>query len=370
MKILYVITGLGVGGAERQLVNLADSLSFKNEIIIVSLTSTPIFLPENPQIKVFNLSGEKHILSFFQLIFKFIRLIKFVEPDIIHAHMFHAIIISRIAQFFYTKSIHISSSHCINEMHDFRMLYYRITDSLTDWSTNVSQSAWMEYIQKRAWSKNKSSIVENGIDCERFHFKKKSRSSIRAKLNLNTKTKVILTVGRLVEEKDYHLMLKAFSELLVIKNDVLLIIIGDGNLRSDLVNYSNHLNIKEKTLFLGSQTNISEWLSACDLFILTSKFEGFGLVVAEAMACERVVVAVKSGEVENIIGDYGFIENTRDSKKLASLLVEVLELNTSVLNEIGLKARKRIIELYSIEKISSKWLDIYSKFISKKSINV
>ena len=370
MKILYVITGLGVGGAERQLVNLADSLSFENEIIIISLTSTPIFLPENPQIKVFNLAGEKNVLSFFHLIIKFVRLIKFVEPDIIHAHMFHAILISRIAQIFYPKSIHISSSHCINEMHDFRMLYYRITDSLTDWSTNVSQSAWMEYIQKRAWPKNKSSIVENGIDCTRFNFDNDSRSIIRGKLNINRKTKVILTVGRLVEEKDYYLMLKAFSELLVIKNDVLLVIIGDGNLRSDLINYSNHLNIKEKTLFLGSQTNISGWLSACDLFILTSKFEGFGLVVAEAMACERVVVAVKSGEVENIIGDCGFIEKTRDSKELASLLLKVLELDTRVLYEIGLKARNRIIELYSIENISYKWLDIYSKFISRKLNNV
>ena len=365
MNILYVITGLRIGGAERQLINLSDCLSLNNNIIIVNLDSTPCILPDNQSIKVINLSGNKTIFDSFKLVIKLSQIIKLYKPDIVHAHMFHAILISRITHFFSPNTVHISSSHSINEMHNFRMLCYRITDSLTDWSTNVSESSWKEYIKNKAWPLKKSSFLKNGIDCVKFQFNSYSRALLRGSLNVKTSTKIILAIGRLVEEKDYHLMLNSFSEALKIESDLLLIIIGSGNLHADLINYSNQLKINENVLFLGTQTNVSEWLSACDLFILTSKFESFGLVVAEAMACERVVLAVKSGEVENIIGDFGFIADSRESKELSNLILKIIRLDDSVLSEIGLQARKRIIEFYSIDKISKIWLDLYTKLITQ-----
>ncbi len=359
MKILYVITGLGIGGAERQLVNLSDELSYNNEIMIISLTNNHKLLPTNKNIIISEINTNKTIYGFIKSILYIKKTIIDFNPDIVHAHMFHAIIITRIVRVFTKINKLISTSHCINEMRRFSMLIYRLTDHLTDLSTNVSKMANEEYINKSAWPMSKSIVVENGIDTDYFTFTVKGRMKIRSILNINNNTKIILAIGRLVEEKNYTLLIKSFAQVYKHNANIKLLIIGSGPQKDYLLNLSHKLQIYNNLIFLGEQQNVVDWISACDIFILTSKFEGFGLVVAEAMACERVVVATNCGSIKNITNGNGFVVNLDDEDLLVSNLTKALSLEQNICDDIGKQSREHIIKNYSIKSVAEKWRKIY-----------
>ncbi|WP_290434374.1 glycosyltransferase, partial [Aeromonas caviae] len=94
-------------------------------------------------------------------------------------------------------------------------------------------------------------------------------------------------------------------------------------------------------------------------FVLSSAWEGFGLFVAEAMACERVVVATDCGGVKEVVGDAGFLVPPRDSQLLADALVKALSLPMAEKDKLKKLARSRVVESYSIDSVCEKWLSIY-----------
>lgn len=369
MKILYIITGLGVGGAERQLINLSDELSVDNEIMIISLTNNLKLFPKNKNIKISIIDANKSFFGLLKSIYFIKKTTLDFKPDIVHAHMFHAIIITRIARIFSKIPKLISTSHCINEMRKYSMFFYRLTDHLTDLSSNVSKMAYDEYIKKSAWPKFKSIVVENGVDVDYFSFSENARCRIRSSLKINDDTKVILAIGRLVEEKNYPLLINSFAQLCKNNENVKLLIIGSGPQMHQLLNLSHKLHVFNNLIFLGEQFNVVEWISACDIFILTSNFEGFGLVIAEAMACERIVVATDCGSIKNIVNQAGFIVDKDDINTLVNKLNEALVLEQNICIEIGKKAREQIIKNYSLKSVADKWRKIYFN-LNKQQVNV
>ncbi len=142
MKILYVITGLGGGGAEKVLVELADQMIEKgNEVKIAYLKGEVIVKPKNPEIQLVYL-GLENPLNLIKAYRKYFNLINFFKPDIVHSHMVHANIFVRIfRRFHYPISRLICSAHSSNEGGKIRMLMYRWTHSLSEVTTNVSHHA-------------------------------------------------------------------------------------------------------------------------------------------------------------------------------------------------------------------------------------
>ncbi|BCL76527.1 hypothetical protein JHS3_22630 [Jeongeupia sp. HS-3] len=100
-------------------------------------------------------------------------------------------------------------------------------------------------------------------------------------------------------------------------------------------------------------------MSAADLFVLSSAWEGFGLVVAEAMACERVVVATNCGGVAEVIGKEGILVPVKDSQALAAAINEALDWSVEQKRRIGQAARQRVVERFSLGAAVEKWLQLY-----------
>jgi glycosyltransferase involved in cell wall biosynthesis len=119
------------------------------------------------------------------------------------------------------------------------------------------------------------------------------------------------------------------------------------------------LGIENKVNFFGVQSKISDWMNGADVFVLSSAWEGFGLVVAEAMACEKVVVATDAGGVKEVLGDCGFLVPTRDSKLLSEALVRALALSSSEAQALGADGRQRVLTHFSLDFVVQRWLAIY-----------
>ncbi len=358
MKVLLVITGLGMGGAEHVVVNLADELvKLGHKVKIAYLTGNVIVSPKNPDIQLIpiKMSSKNDFIGAY---FRLREVVKKFKPDVVHSHMFHANALSRLIRLTVDIPKLVSSSHNTNEGGRLRMLVYRITDTFVNISTNVSQEAVDIFINKSAIKSDRMVSVVNGIDTDQFYFDRESRITKRKELGISD-INIILAVGRLTSQKDYPNLLNSIALLKHYRNDFKLLIAGDGILKTELIALVKNLDIVDYVEFLGIRRDIPMLMAASDIFVLSSAWEGFGLVVAEAMACERVVVATDCGGVSEVVGSDGFLVETGNSSLLAKSLYEALNLNDEERSIIGTAARKRIIDNYSLSANVEAYLKLY-----------
>ena len=359
MKVLLVITGLGIGGAERQVIDIAEKLVENGSIVKIAYFLGPKNIsPKCDFIDVIPLGLNKNnIFAFFYGFFSLIKLIKYMKPDVVHAHMFHSIVLARLSRIFTRIPKLVCTSHSSYDGGKYRMLIYRVTSFLGDVFTNVSQKAVNNLEARGAAKKGSMITVLNGINISDFYYSSSKRALIRA--NLEKNKKLILSVGRFHEAKDYPNLLNAFSLICNSRDDIELWIVGDGPLKRDIEILISELNLKNFVKLLGIRNDIPDLMNAADVYALSSAWEGFGLVVAEAMATERVVVATDCGGVKEVVGDCGILVPISNSILLAEALDNTISLSETAKRELGRKARLRIESNYSIELVTNKWLAIY-----------
>ncbi len=153
----------------------------------------------------------------------------------------------------------------------------KITESSTDFfacSKNAS-----DWLFGKGFSK--SIIIKNLVDQKLFAFSENSRKKIRKELKLNNDM-VIINVSRFSKEKNHSFLISVFKELLLIYPNSQLIFIGDGKEKDKIENKAKKSSISEKVIFLPAQKNVYDFMSAADIFVSTSSFEGFGSSAAEA----------------------------------------------------------------------------------------
>ncbi len=353
MKILYVITSLGVGGAEKIVSAMADkAFSEGHDVKIVCLTGPVLIKPQSQDVEVIALNME----GYYSLVSAFLRLTGIVrkfKPDVVHGHMVHANIIARLVRLFTYIPILICSAHSKNEGGFGRMLAYRLTNWLGDYLTNVSHEAAAALENAGAAKPGKIISVYNGVDVDVFSCQKKSKESVFT----------LVAIGRLEIEKDYPTMLNALKILMDYGLTLQLWVVGEGSQKKYLQRYSERMSVSSNVKWLGVRHDIPEILTKADLFILSSAWEGFGLVVAEAMACELPVVATDCGGVREVLGDEHWLVPPGDSEQLAGKIIEMMNLSSAERYELGKKNRMRVISHYSLDAMYENYLKLYQRVI-------
>lgn len=362
MKVLFVITGLGVGGAERQVVDLADRLAgLGHQIKIAYLTGPALVQPRSKDVELVGLQMQKTGSDLLRAYFGLRKLIKAFRPDVVHSHMVHANILARLVRLSCRIPRLVCTAHNTNEGGKLRMLGYRLTAPLADVSTNVSAEAVAAFEARRAVAPGSMLAIPNGIDTKRFQPSRPARLQLRKMAGVREDEKIIIAVGRLSEAKDYPNLFRAFADALPSIGSVRLWIIGDGELRSVLEDEVARHRISEKVVFWGIQGNVADWMNAADVFILSSAWEGLPLVIGEAMACEKVVVATDAGGVKEVLGDCGYLVPTRNADALSAALKEALQLPPEAVKSLGLRARERVVSEYSLQNVAKRWCEIYGE---------
>lgn len=351
-----------MGGAERHVCDLADQFSQKgHRVLIISMTGEIVNKPQSVEVEIVSLNMVKTLCSFFRAYRQARQIINIFQPNIVHSHMVHANIFSRLLNLSSHLPKLICTAHSINEGGGGRTLAYRLTDSLCDLSTNVSQEAVDVFIKNGVAPASRIIAMHNGIDIDRFTFNMTSRIKLRAELNCNDDTLLLLAVGRLTPAKDYPNLLIAFRKLSTVYKNAKLVIIGVGEEQARLTAIVAELMLIERVHFLGLRQNVHEWMSAADLYVMSSAWEGMPLVLLEAMACERVVVATDCGGVKEVVGDTGILVPAKDSVALAQGLAQGLALTREAASAQGRLARQRIVARYSLSVQAERWLELYQK---------
>lgn len=364
MKILYLITGLGGGGAEKVVVDLADQMSKRgHQIKIAYLKGSIVVRPENHSIELVYLGLEtsKDAMNAYQ---NYKKLINIFNPNVVHAHMVHANIFARISRKFCYVPKLICTAHSNNEGGKARMLAYKLTHNLSDLTTNVSKSATKSFEELGAVPKDGIQTVYNGINLSKFKKDEVLGAELRSLLNVADDEFLLLAVGRLHEAKDYPNLLHALHLVLkqnLITKKINLVIVGEGELRTDLEELIEKLGLKNNVRLIGRRDDIPQLMSAADIFILSSSFEGFGLVVAEAMACETYVVATDCGGVKEVMGGYGNLIPSKDSNALAQAIYVVLNQNRLEIEKNNVAALSYVKETFSLDNIVEQWIKLYEQ---------
>ncbi|HDL6963046.1 TPA: glycosyltransferase [Yersinia enterocolitica] len=354
-----------MGGAEKQTVLIANKMyEAGHNVMIISLTGETLVRP-NDGVQLNELKLDKTLFSFFKGLFEVKKIIKKFKPDIVHSHMFHANLFARVLRIITEIPTLICTAHNTNEGSSLRMLAYKYTDKLATLSTNVSQDAVDSFIRKGASSAGRMIVISNGIDASQFDFSIDDRKVKRSELGIFDDSPMLLSVGRLTEAKDYPNLLTAFS--LLIKNNRFqrsprLFIVGTGHLDGYLKNMSKEFDVDKYVTFLGQRDDIRQLMCAADIFVLSSEWEGFPLVITEAMACKKMIVATDAGGITEALGDCGSIVPIKDPNSLSQAINKMINLSDNEKETLGNKARERIIQTNSIEKIIERWMSIYAQF--------
>lgn len=355
MKILYVITGLSLGGAEKVVVNLADQMHQRgHEVKIAYLTGDISVRPNSSKVELIYL-GMKSKIDFWRAFIKYQKLVREYCPDVVHSHMFHANIFARVNRLFCRVSKLVCTTHSSNEGGRLRMLAYRWTNWLSNLNTSVSDEARRALINKKAFTEENIITIYNGIDITQY-----SQTIKHIGWEPQKERTQFLSVGRFNKAKDYPNLLQAISKVTHLYKNVHFNIAGDGELRDEIEQLIIQLNLSEYVTLLGRRNDIPQLMRASDFFILSSAWEGFGLVVAEAMVSGSFVIATDCGGVKEVMGGYGILVPPRDSKALAEGIIQALKKSENELEINNQKAHQYVVDNFSLDKIVDKWIDIYS----------
>lgn len=360
MKILLMITGLGIGGAERQVCALADQFySMGHQVMLLCLNGTIAMSPTQKDIPLINLEMKKTLFGFLFAYIKSLRILYTFKPDIIHSHMFHANIFARLLKIVCVSTPLVCTAHNVNEGGKVRMLVYRITDFLASRSTNVSKEAVQRFIDMKASSTGRMVVMYNGVDDEKFYPSLQERQRTRDRFGIKENEHVIVCIGRLEPQKNYPMLLRTFTTVYQTHKNIYLWIVGDGFLHHELSAFAQELDISHRIRFLGVQHEINALLNAADIFTLASSFEGFPMVILEAMLCEKMIVATACGGIKEALDDSTFLAQEPFETHLSVCLNKALMLSDEQKAQYQQKARKRALSLFSLETIAHQWVRLY-----------
>nr|WP_243391665.1 glycosyltransferase family 4 protein [Pseudohalioglobus lutimaris] len=207
-------------------------------------------------------------------------------------------------------------------------------------------------------------LVYNGVDVNQIVSTKEYCGDDLDSRILNAKYRVGI-IGRLEHQKGVDLFLKTAASISEKVDDVVFIVIGDGDLRDELESLAVRLGIQDRTFFLGFRSDALSLLKLFSVFLFTSNFEPFGLVITEAMAARVPVVAVHTaGAVPEILEDHedGFIVNTRNPDQVAQAVVTVLG-DPATCHRITEKAAFKVQREFSIKSNAQGVKEVYYRSI-------
>jgi glycosyltransferase involved in cell wall biosynthesis len=339
--ILHIITTISRGGAENQLLILAGEQVASGDKVSM------IYLKDNPDLKEdFTNLGVEVISQFANLnpLRQSVLIRKYLSNRnvIIHAHLPRAELIARfsIAQQIFVVSRHNAEPFFPGAPKFLSILLSRLVTRRANLCIAISKAV-LNYLQKN------SEISPKAVSAVVLYGYQKQRILHSRILSDGTKNYRIGTIARLVPQKDYPTLLRAFALILDDIPQATLSIVGSGPLEKDLKELADKLGIRNKIDWQGRRGDIDNYLQNIDLFLLTSIYEGFGLVLLEAMANRVPVIAAKNSAIPEVIGDF------------SETLFETgnhLDLSKKILASFSLQSRMAIVQrqILRLEKFDAR----------------
>jgi glycosyltransferase involved in cell wall biosynthesis len=371
MRIVYLLTSLGVGGAEKQALAVAERMASRGHAVRI-LVLMPRLDEEWPTaIHTIHLDVRKTPWSVFGGFKRGRAFMRDFQPDLVHSHCFHSNIFARALRFFGPKFVVLSTVHNVYEGGRSRMMAYQFTDGLSSRTVAVSHAAAERFIRLKAVLAQKCTVILNGIDVDGFVPGAARGASMRAAMGIATGSAAFiwLAVGRIAPAKDYSNLLRAFAAVRAEKPDAQLWVAGDarGDQKTPLEALAKELQIDGAVRWLGLRRDMPALFDAADAFVSGSAWEGMPLAVGEAMCMAKPVVVTDVGGVRELVGDAGVVVPPKNYGALAAAMLETMQLSRELLDARGGAARERILRCFSMDATAESWELLYKELLARTS---
>jgi glycosyltransferase involved in cell wall biosynthesis len=335
VRLLIVAPTLRIGGAERVVVEMLRHFDRQRfDLSLALLNREGEHLAGIPSTPVFDL-GRRSRLSLGHLVWRMARLLRRLRPEVIVSHMWPANVVSLLGQACARSRAkvivceHSPPSLMFNTSFDpwgglkrrVLRLAYPHAASVVAVSTGVKRDLCVAH----GLSESKVCVIHDPIDLQNVRLQAASAPGSDCVTSQNRRT--VLAVSRLTAEKDVATLMHAFA-LVRAKVPSQLLVVGDGPERSRLESLAHTLGLTDDVCFLGFDPNPYRYMARADVFVLSSRLEGFGIVLLEAMALGIPIVSTRcpSGPEEILLGgECGILVPVGDRQGLAAAILEVLQ---------------------------------------------
>lgn len=370
-KIVHVIIGLNVGGAELMLKRLVlhSQKTEKFQHIVISLTDNGVIGPDlqDQGIQVYSL-GMTSTPSVPKTFLKLKKLLKELKPDVVQTWMYHADFLGGIA----AKSVGVKniiwgirttdvsqgpSKQTVYLSKVCAKLSYYVPNSIVC-AAHVSKN----YHIGIGYDESKMMVIPNGFDIEALSSTEEDGLNIRKEIGLTTDDIVIGSVGRFNPVKNQKLFIDVAANLVKDFPDLKFMLVGrDNNVENtELMSWITQHDLVDSFRLLGQRNYVPKCLKAMDIFCLHSKTEGFPNVVGEAILADTTCVAADVGDV-GVLLDEESIASSNDVDGISHAIKNFLSCSRSTLIEKADENKKNVIDKYSIKNVVNKFHELYSK---------
>jgi len=343
-NILQLLTGLGMGGAEKVVLDLADNIdNTEFNVFVLSLSKRDELLDEflSKKINTTILRKSNSFIDFFILIQKVSQFVKKNHIDIIHAHMTHSIIIASIVKILNPKIKIVYTSHTSNISSKIRKIMIFTLKPLRDIDIIFSKNI-LKYFYKKKYV-----VVPNGINVQTYH----------KDISKNEKF-TFIAVGRLETVKNHKALIKMVDNLKN-KYNFELLIVGEGYLKEEINLLIKKNRLENHVKLLGLRNDISELLNKSHCLLMPSLWEGLPLVVLEAGASKLPIIVTPVGSIPSILNEKNsyMCELEYFEAKMGEVINNYAEAKRKAIKLYG-----QIKENYSIESVVLSHEKIYKSF--------
>ena len=376
-RILFIATTTHIGGAEKILSAIAEHLH--QEGVSVAVCSLKRKGPygerlESLGIPVYSLdlANDSGFHGFFSYLFSLPRLIRNIRsfrPQVIHAFLFRANLLARIAASLCRVSINISSIRIIENDRPIYFFLDHLTSSLVTQYLAVSERVKEVTSERSHIDAEKIRVIRNGIDLSTFTSTglAEDHGSAASQFGIGPHSLVCGTLARLHPQKGIRYLIDAFALLRADFPELKLLVVGDGPERANLANQAIALGVSQGVIFAGQKNPPVHFLRLMNVFVLPSLYEGFPNALLEAMAALVPVVASDVGGVAELVRheENGLLVPPGSPSKLADAIRSLL-LNPKKAKCMASFAYDRIRKEFSLEGMLKEYDDLYEELLSKE----
>jgi glycosyltransferase involved in cell wall biosynthesis len=361
--ILHINASKEWRGGENQVLNLAIGLKkAKVPQIIMAQPNSPLAeRARNAGIEVVEFLMRSEFD--WKAIKKIRELVEIHNVHIVHTHTSHAHSLAFFAKKKKDKWKLIVARRVDFRINKSRFSLWKFQSKLIDMVVGVSR-----YIQKNliadGMNPTKTLTIHSGIDTNKFK-KLASRDTLLKELGIDKKTLVIGIVAALVDHKDFPTFINSIAKINS-SQTFKAIVLGEGSLKSKLLSQVEELGIQDRIQFLGFRDDVNDFYGLFDIFCLSSKEEGLGTSILDAMAAGLPVVATRAGGIPEMVvdGKGGYLSEIGDSESLAQNFTYLLQ-NDSLRKKMGAFNQVRV-EKFSYENTVKKTIQLYYSYLGDK----
>lgn len=372
IRVLFIVTGLGTGGAEKQLARLAPRLIDGGfAVSVIALRGGPVADELRGLGVPVTILGVSGFATAGRALGRLLRLTHSFDPDVIQGWMYHGNLAAALAHRLCARRARLywgirQSLYDISREKPLTRFLIRLGAKMSKGAKGIFYNSEVARVQHEAvgYAAARAQVIDNGFDTAIFRPDAEAHRAVRQELGVGMDTPLIGLIARFHAMKGHAVFLNAAARLARETGRVHFLLAGTGVDRDnpELCAWLRSPELAGRLHLLGERHDIPRLTAALDVASSSSSWgEAFPNALGEAMSCGVPCVATDVGDARRILGEAGIVVPAGDAEALARAWGRILALSREARRQMGLAGRRRVEKCFSLERVAAQYAEVYRR---------